>query len=597
MAMLVVFCNYPEQYPIEVLDLIKLRIRRAITLETFYKEMRKYGIRRTRALIFQGCYERGEYLVLDEQGREIPKEEIEDKLTVNVYYFEWSLTMKYKSKREDKEKKKEHPVELELTVTGEVEKHRASPKPTDSDIYNYVLYTIEDYVLLYFRDYWHLEFKGMPIERIFDEYSPNIDEFRVDRVILKRIDEPLEGRVLDITFRIRRSPTQDFRENVDYANDLYPYMVMAVTEIQETIIAEEIIRELRELRREMRERRRRMRIETVENRIRRIRSITDVEELDRTIKEMFARGEIDEKKFEELIKMLDEYAEKIFLEQVERWCKRIQKAETEGELNKIMSRIYETKTWNSYYFERFRDLVEECERKKRNELMKKAIEKEKLKREQIMKRVYGYYRAKKEQIMKTDRKVRQLRRLITRVEKSVLTDEMKKELISWIEENIKKVCKSEYEKTMNTIRTYERIVKNFKKYRIFQLEEALEGLRMLLASVKARKTEFCEYYQEVEKRIRELIKELRKAIKKRVREEKKKEVEKILKMKPEAQYEQFKSLIEEAESLEELNFIERAFKRSEIYKNPKYHAMKVEIESLIRYRRMELIAGRGGEVE
>ena len=199
--------------------------------------------------------------------------------------------------------------------------------------------------------------------------------------------------------------------------------------------------------------------------------------------------------------------------------------------------------------------------------------------------------SKKKQIMEMDRKVALLRRLITRVDRSILPDDMKRELKKEIDLNIKKVCKDEYEKTMRTINTYKKTIEDHEKKRIVELSEALDGLRMLYASIKARRTELCEYYDELVKIVRELIRELRRIIRSRIKKEKKKEIERILRLSPESQFEEFKRLIEEAETLEELMYISRVLKRSLIFKQDKYFNYRVVLESMIKRKSAELISG------
>ena len=109
MAYYVRFGNYPELYPKEVLDVIRLRTEGMITWTAFREYMRKYNISPTRALIFQGCVERGEYEVYDEEGNIIPKEVLEKSINVDVYEFIWHLKLDYS-------KRKHHQIHIELTV-------------------------------------------------------------------------------------------------------------------------------------------------------------------------------------------------------------------------------------------------------------------------------------------------------------------------------------------------------------------------------------------------------------------------------------------------------------------------------------------------
>jgi len=584
------FCNYPELYPIEVLDIVKLRSRGLLGVEAFRREMKRYGISFTRALILQGCYERGEYEVVTEEMKEVPKEEIENKLVVNVYRFVWMLKMKYLPKKEDPSKKKEHPVEIELVVVGKLEKHKMSSRPTESQIEDKLANELEMAFLEYLKDYWHIVAHKVNISVVFDEYTPSLEEFEKIDEILKDISEPLEGSIDYIEFKLRRSPYGDFVEKKDYASDLYSYMEYAVNEVEEWITYEETIvirEEIKKAIERVSELIRKRKLDIIRDRIRKARNITDIEDIYKTIYGLWIEGKITEKEYYDFLKLLEERSKVVLRKQLESWISAIRRCKSLSELDKVMWRIQRTKTWQSRWFEPMRPIVEEEERKVRNKLLAELIRKRKERREVIYRRIYRYFENRMKEIVETTRNVRDLERLIRRVERSKLPEEMKRGLIRKIRREIKKIQREQCKYAWNSLRELE----PKKEMSLKELESIEAKLRGLLETIRSKPKNFEPCREYVVKEIRKRLKRIDYYRKRSFLMELREELNRILKLSPEEQVIEFRELIETAMTLDELNEIERAFKKSPLYLNPKYDRYRVRIEALIRVKRGQILYG------
>lgn len=584
------FCNYPELYPIEVLDVVKLRSRGLLSVRAFRREMRRYGISFTKALILQGCYERGEYEVVTEEMKEIPKKEVENKLVVNVYRFVWMLKMKYLPKKEDPTKKKEHPVEIELVVVGKLEKHKMSSRPTESQIEDKLANELEMAFLEYLKDYWHIVAHKINISVVFDEYTPSLEEFEKIDEKLKDISEPLEGSVDYIEFKLRRSPYGDFVEKEDYASDLYPYVEYAVNEVEEWITYEETIvvkEEIKKAVERVSELIRKRKLDVIRDRIRKAKNITDVEDVYKTIYGLWIEGKITEKEYYDFLKLLEERAKVVLRSQADKWISRIRKCKSLSELDKVMWRIQQTKTWQSRWFEPMRPIIEEEEKKVRNKLLSELIRKRKERKEVVYRRIYRYFENRMKEIVKTTKNVRDLERLIRRVEKSKLPEEMKRRLIRKIRKEIRKIQREQCKYAWNSLRELE----PKKEMSLDRLEKIEKGLRGLWEDIRSKPKNFEPCREYVIKEIRKRLERIRYYKKRSFLTELREELNRVLRLSPEEQAIKFRELIETATTLDELNEIERAFRKSPLYLNPKYDRYRVQIEALIRVKRGQILYG------
>jgi hypothetical protein len=572
-----------------VLELVKLRSSGLLRLRTFIEEMRRYGIGYTKALILQGCYERGEYEIVTETGEIIPKEEIENKVSIDEYYFVWMLKMKYKSKSEDPSKEKEHPIEIEVIVSGFLEKHSVSPVPTQSSIEDVLTNGLTDGFIEYLKHFWHLTFKGMDLSVIFDEYEPALEEFELERVKLEDVKYVPKARIEDVIFRIRRKPTQDFNEKEDYADDLYPYVDYALQEVQQWIIDSEIIyytKEVREELEKLKERIRKAELGKLERRIERARNVTDVEEIYDTLYDLYVSLRLSDEEYYELLEKLEKKARVVFEEQRDRWIKRIRKCKSLSELDKVMWRIQQTKTWQSRFFTPYREIVEEAEREKRNELLIELIKKRKESKERIYKRLETYFLNRMNEILKTTKSVRDLRRLITRVKRSKLPEEIKERIVREIHGKIRSIWINNYRYVVKTLKEYEEKLKEEEKLTVADLRSIEGKLRGLSETINGKPSNYLPFLSFVRKEIRRLRDRVKYLIRKKLTRVEEEELDRILKMPKDRRIEVIEKGIEESRTVDELMFWQKVIEKSRDFD----YATRVRLLSKVR---VKLFGGEG----
>ena len=579
------FCNYPERYPAAVRDIAYLRSEGLLTLGTFYSLMRLYGITRTRALIFQGCVERKEYTIYDEEGREIDVEEVHDKLLTKRYGFVWMLKMKYT-------KRKHHQIHIELTVEGEIEKHEMFIEPTQSSIEKKVNEKLEEAFEEYLKAFWHILVRNLKRLGELDEYKPDFERFEEIKEYYKKLEDGLEGEIVDITFNVKRTEEAEWRSYDYYAGDFQPFAERAITEVADWILEREmdfLRREIEEARVEIAKTIVELRAEAIKRRIERAEKVVDVKAIEKDLEDALRREDISAKDYKELKELLMRKATMVFADIAMRWCKRIRNARTEGELNRIMKRIQNTYTWKNEMFEPFRERVYECERERRNELLKEAIRRKEITRERALKRVEAHFRRRKEEIMKTTRKVRDLRRLISRIRRSALSEKKKEELIKLVENNIEKIQKERCERAWKTVETETDIVK----------------LRMLYYTIGPRRQDYEPCYDEIRKAIRSKVRKLRReAYRRRVEDivSRFKESEtmdrivivntecsSIIMLPISVQYRLFRELIPEVKNRTELSAVINCLKGSPIYREPKYAKYRRRLDKMIEEKKTWLV--------
>jgi len=588
MAYYVRFGNYPELYPKEVLDVIRLRIEGMITYTAFREYMRKYNISRTMALIFQGCVERGEYTVYDEEGREIPKEVLEKSINVDVYEFIWHLKLDYS-------KRKHHQIHIELTVEGWFEKYTGVPIPSESTMQDKLDELLRDAFELYMKDYWHVLVKELQRAMELDEYTSSFERFEKVDIRIKPVEKPLEGEITDVEFKIARYEGVEYKRRRDYEYDLKPYLDRAMVEFLDwltsysirytTRTARRLMRYYEELREKREKDRQRRYFSTVAN-------ITDLLEKHDRLELLYERGEIDDTTYLDFYELLTNASRRFLIDQAKKWCDRIRRTTTLGELRATMRRIMETRTWRSEFFTPYREYVLECERVQINRIMQEMLRRKIIRREEIRRRVYRLFRERKREIKRTTDDPRDYRTLITRVERAyrrkTITETDRRRLIRYIERNIEKVqkrrCRIAWREARKarTIRELRRLRTRIVRLRRFY--EPCYNAILDYINRKLRRLELRRYgyiISKIEERIRATFGYARvKAIT---------EVcEYILKLPVREQYRYFTRLIDEATTIDELEAIMDCFERSPIHYSTRYYRMHEDIVKMYERKLEEL---------
>jgi len=439
MAYYVRFGNYPELYPKEVLDVIRLRIEGMITWTAFREYMRKYNISPTRALIFQGCVERGEYTVYDEEGREIPKEVLEKSINVDVYEFIWHLKLDYS-------RRKHHQIHIELTVEGWFEKYTGVPIPSESSMQDKLSELLMDAFEMYMKDYWHFLVKELYKAGKLDEYKPAWEKFDKVDVKIKPAEKPLEGEITDVEFKLARYEGAEYRRMRSYEYDLKPYLDSAMVEFLDWLTSYSIrytTRTARRLMRHYEEIREKRRKDVLRRYFSTVANIVDLLEKHNRLELLYERGEIDDKTYLDFYELLTNASRRFLIDQAKKWCESIRRTRTLGELRATMKRIMSRVTWKSEFFVPYREYVLECERVQINRIMQEMLKRKEIRREEIRRRVYRLFRERKREIRRTTDDPRDYRTLITRVERAyrrkTITETDRRRLIRYIERNIERV--------------------------------------------------------------------------------------------------------------------------------------------------------------
>lgn len=574
------FNNYPELYPKEVLDVIKLRREGMITWTAFREYMRKHGISPTLALIFQGCVERGEYTVYDEEGNIIPIEELEKSINVDVYEFIWHLTLDYT-------KRKHHQIHIELTVEGWFEKYTGVPIPSESTIEDKLNEMLRNAFELYMKDYWHFLVKELHRAKELDEYKSSFERFEKVDVKIKSIEKPLEGEITDVEFKVARYEGAEYKRMRHYEYDLRPYLDSAMVEFLDWITAYSIRYTTRTARRLMRhyEEIKRKREEDVLRRyFSRVANITDLLEKHNRLELLYERGEIDEKTYFEFYELLVSSSRKFLIDQAKKWCESIRRTRTLGELRQLMRRITSRVTWRSEFFAPYRDYVLECERVQINKILREMLKRKEIRREEIRRRVYRLFWERKREIKRTTDDPRDYRSLITRVERAyrrgTITEIDRRRLVRYIRRNIEKVqerrCRTAWREARRarTIRELRRLRSRIVRLRRFY-EPCYDAI-LDYVNRKLRRLELRRYgyiINKIEEKIRATFGYARvKAIV---------EVcDYILKLPVREQYRYFTRLIDEATTTDELEAIMDCLEKSPIHYSTRYWRMHEDIVKL-----------------
>jgi len=580
MAYYVRFGNYPELYPKEVLDVIRLRIEGMITWTAFREYMRKYNISPTRALIFQGCVERGEYEVYDEEGNVIPKEVLEKSVNVDIYEFIWHLKLDYS-------KRKHHQVHIELTVEGWFEKYTGVPIPTESSIRDKLDELLRDAFELYMKDYWHFLVKELQRAMELDEYTSSFERFEKVDTRIKPIEKPLEGEIVDVEFKIARYEGVEYRRKRDYEYDLKPYLDSAMVEFLDWLTSYSIrytTRTARRLMRHYEEIREKREKDVLRRYFSTVANIVDLLEKHNRLELLYEKGEIDEETYLEFYELLTNASRRFLVDQAKRWCESIRRTRTLGELRATMRRIMSRVTWKSEFFAPYREYVLECERVQINRIMQEMLKRKIIRREEIRRRVYRLFRERKREIRRTTDDPRDYRTLITRVERAyrrkTITETDRRRLIRYIERNIERVqerrCRTAWREARRarTIRELRRLRTRIVRLRRFY--EPCYNAILDYINRKLRRLELRRYgyiISKIEEKIRATFGYARvKAIV---------EVcDYILKLPVREQYRYFTRLIDEATTTDELEAIMDCFEKSPIHYSTRYWRMHEDIVKL-----------------
>jgi len=588
MAYYVRFGNYPELYPKEVLDVIRLRIEGMITWTAFREYMRKYNISRTMALIYQGCVERGEYEVYDEEGNVVPREILEKSINVDVYEFIWHLKLDYT-------KRKHHQIHIELTVEGWFEKYTGVPIPSESTIQDKLSELLMDAFEMYMKDYWHFLVKELYKAGKLDEYKPAWEKFDKVDVKIKPAEKPLEGEITDVEFKLARYEGAEYRRMRSYEYDLKPYLDSAMVEFLDwltsysirytTRTARRLMRYYEELREKREKDRLRRYFSTVAN-------IVDLLEKHDRLELLYETGRIDDTTYLDFYELLTNASRRFLIDQAKKWCESIRRTRTLGELRATMRRIMSRVTWKSEFFVPYREYVLECERVQINRIMQEMLKRKEIRREEIRRRVYRLFRERKREIRRTTDDPRDYRTLITRVERAyrrkTITETDRRRLIRYIERNIEKVqkrrCRIAWREARKarTIRELRRLRTRIVRLRRFYepcYDAILDYINRKLRRLELRRYGYI--ISKIEERIRATFGYSRvKAIV---------EVcEYILKLPVREQYRYFIRLIDESTTTDELEAIMDCFEKSPIHYSTKYYRMHEDIVKLYEKKLEEL---------
>lgn len=585
------FEGEPECYPIEVFDLCKLYSHNLIGVRQFEREMRKYGVKRSRAYILLGKYERGEYTIKLPDGTEILGKPKATWLFVTEYYFHWVIKIKY-------DKRKYHELFLDVEVMGTLQKHSSIPVPPQHEIAQTLDIQLETQFNNYLKDFWQLRL--VDLKYVAEaELESGLEEFRPVRFLVLDESVPLEYNIDDIVFMLSRGQGKPYVRRRDLENDFRPYVELALSNTEEMIIdsevqwmmrTSELIEEAME--KQIQEILDRVNKEKLIRAIRAIHSVGHIGLIENRIEKAYEEGLIDYETYLELHQLLLEKTREMVMNRAKKWCEMLKKANTVQELNNLLSRIMSSKTWNSFYFQEAKKYVIECANSRMRELLKEEMEKKEITKEAAHKRVYSYF---EKQLRELEKKgitsptvVRDLRNLLSRVVKSKLKPELKQKLVEEIETAITKFSEEKCRKFLK------------------MAEEAsnLKELRHVKVEITKQKGEIPECYETLMNLVNQKIKELRerkygKTIE-RIEEQLKKvskgeRVDKIiqaapriLKLPADKQFEVLMKLIHEAESIPELQAVFNIIKKSKLVYNERYYPMVVQLEDAYRKKFWEL---------
>lgn len=587
------FCNYPEKYPIEVLGIIKLRSNNLIGIRQFTRLMRRFGISYTRALIYQGCYERGEFEVITETGLE--DKELESKLkeietkVVDEYRFRFVIRVKY-------QKRKGHELFLEAVVEGTFEKTAGIPEPTEEEIRR----ELKDNIMLKFEEFMvdfftHTSTAYLELVRN-GELDGEFEEFEVVGSKAKKIDEELSGEITYTYLSLGRSETGRWVDRPDLANAMLPYMEDALLETIDyimrteatylTISARRMYDRLREFVKKSEEK---LISVKIKERISVAKNITDLEDLLKYINELLEKGKISYEDYQNYFLAIQVKAREILNEQLMKWIERIDRCKSIAELNEVMSRIMKTTTYRSVFFDPLRVKLEEEYIRKLNELARIEIPKGIISRKDVYKAVLTRYLDKLSELVKTGyENVHMLRRVIVRLRRTIRRVERSK-----LPEDVKAKIVSEYESKITELIEY--ACKHYKE--LIPKIQMISQLNNVQREIERNKRYLKICYDELSKLIRQKRKELTKQMYKELTKEllsatptELKQMQHNLFMLPiRTQYSVFKELLSKAENLEVLYQIYSILLGSDIAKNPKYEDYYVRLRGIYNKRRSELL--------
>ena len=464
-------------------DLCVLRLRRMLTLKTFKLMMRYFGLTPTKAMWVSGGVERKSYTIVKTVKKEgarvevaeYPPEIADNKLFTTKYRFTWYARIEYDEIG--------HELYLEFTVDGEVEVHdfMAISENTIMEMLDLFLTELTyEYIHAFFTEY------DLPMVTGFSDFE-EIDED------IKGYDEMLSYDVNYVSVHIRRSREHPFRYRDDLSKAYEIYAYEALSRFIGWFLDTErefLRREMEALRGELKKAVREIVISKYKTLARYAKDISELKKLEANVEKDRAEGGVTYDEYAEIMKILKERAKEIFSGVAMSWIKMLEACKSEVCVQNRMKEIKNTEIWKNKLFEEYKDIILDKEREVLNKIYYEALKKKTMPIQAIYSRVYTYFHNR----INEEDTVKRIEKVIQRIEKSVIPEEMKNELISIAKSKINEIVRHRCESARKTIPAINKI-HDLIEYR---------------AIVKANRSEYGECYNEIIDMINKRIKELRK---------------------------------------------------------------------------------------
>ena len=461
--------------PASARDLCVLRTRRMLSLRTFFRIMRSLGLTYTRALLVQGGVERKSYTIAKTEGIELPADVADDKLFTTVYSFVWYGRIDYDEKG--------HELFIEFTVSGTIEVHdfmMFSKSDLMNAVDNFLTEETMNFMNSFFTEY------DFPMVTGFEEFK-EVDED------IKGMDEMLSHSVDYCSVHMRRSTTAPYVYRGDLTDAYETYAERALVSVIEWILDAErefLRKEMEELRMEVEKLVRTSIIDRYRTLAKYARNIEELKKVEATLEKERAKGYITEEEYMEIIKLLKERARELFSRVATAWIRKLEECKTEECVQRRMEEIKSTEIWKNPLFEEYRSLILEKEREVLNRIYSEAVKRKVMPVEAVYRRVYSYFYNR----IREEDTVKGLESIKRRIERSVIPDYMKSDLISMADSKIEPIVKRRYESAKNYITACNKI------------SDLIEYKTIL----KANRSEYGVYYNELMELINSKLRELRK---------------------------------------------------------------------------------------
>jgi len=464
-------------------DLCILRLRRMLTLKTFKLMMRSFGLTPTKAMWVMGGVERKSYTIVKTAKREdtrvevaeYPPETADNRLFTTKYGFTWYARIEYDEVG--------HELYLEFTVNGEVEVHdfMAISENTIMEMLDLFLTELTyEYIHSFFTEY------DLPMVTGFSDFE-EIDES------IKEHNEMLSYGVNYVAVHMRRSRDHPFRYR-DYLSKAYEiYAYEALSRFVEWFINTErefLRREMEALKGELKKAVRDIIVSKYKTLAKYAKDVSELKKLEVRLEKDRTEGAVTYDEYTEIMEILKERAKEIFSGVAMSWVKMLEACKSEVCVQNRMKEIKNTEIWKNPLFDEYKDIILDKEREILNRIYSEALKKRTMPVKAIYSRIYTYFRNR----IKEEDKVKRIEKVIQRIERSVIPEEMKNELISIAKSKIDEIVKHRFEYAKKVIPTISKI-HDLIEYR---------------AVVKANRSEYGEYYGEIIDMINKRLKELRK---------------------------------------------------------------------------------------